>query len=63
MVWNTVYIVLDMYSNKEKKERKKNLFYTVSRYYIQHIVLQTNYKNRSRIFKYIFTVFNIEWKH
>lgn len=28
----------------------------MSRYYIQHVVLQTNYKNRFSIFKYIFTV-------
>lgn len=31
----------------------------MSKYYIQHIVLQTNYKNRFSIFKYIFTVLNI----
>lgn len=40
------------------KFKTKNL-YTVSKYYIQHIVLQTNYKNRFSIFKYIFTVLNI----
>lgn len=60
-----VFLVLVLYSKTPeflgyvpKSPNKKNL-YTVSKYYIQHIVLQTNYKNRFSIFKYIFTVLNI----